>query len=135
MNEIEAFVQEQGARHPELLRRVQWPEVRAIATREGVTIRITPLARPARLVRYGRTWEIQINEDLNHAARAFYGTHELVHYWRDREDEPTHYAGEDWEHDPKEDFANMVAWYLTSTAREFYDRGSSTEDGPPLARP
>lgn len=124
-DEISAFVESLAPRHPELRRRVHWPDVRAIAQREGVEIRTTPLSRPARLVRFGRQWEIQLNDELDPNARAFYGMHELVHYWRDREEEPTFYAGEEWEDDPKEDFANLVAWYTTSTAHELVARRSS----------
>lgn len=117
MQEIERFVAEHAGRHPELLRQVQWPDVRTIAQREGIRVRRTPLSRPGRLVRYGNTWEIQLADDLDQSRLAVVGCHELVHFWRDRLDEPALYAGEDWEHDPKEDFANLAAWYLTSPAR------------------
>jgi hypothetical protein len=117
MREIEEFVAHHAVRHPELLRQVHWPQVRAIAQREGVRIRRLPLSRPGRLVRYGRTWEIQLNEDLTETQLAVVGSHELVHFWRDRDEEPAIYAGEDWEPDSKEDFANLVAWYLTTPHR------------------
>lgn len=128
MNEIEQFVTLKGARHPELRRRVQWSGVRAIAAREGVHIRVMEMSRPGRLVSFGDRWEMQISEDLSDGARAFTGVHELVHYWRDREDGATFYASMEWEPEPREDFANMVAWYLTSSAHEFYSTRLSTQD-------
>lgn len=118
MNETEAFVAEHARRHPELLRQVHWPQVRAIAKREGIALRRLPLSRPGRLVRFGGEWEIQISDQLSVTERAVVGTHELVHFWRDRLDESAIYsASELWESDPKEDFANVVAWYLTSPNR------------------
>lgn len=117
MKEIETFVAEQAVRHPELLRQVHWSDVRTIAAREGLGVRRLPLSRPGRLVRFGERWEIQLSDELNESERAVVGVHELVHYWRDRMDEPAIYASEEWEHDPKEDFANLAAWYLTSPAR------------------
>ena len=118
MHEIEAFVRQHAPRHPELLRQVHWPEVRAIAKRECIAVRRVPLSRPGRLVRFGGAWEIQISDELDLTARAVVGVHELVHYWRDRLDESAIYsASEEWERDPKEDFANVVAWYLTSPNR------------------
>lgn len=118
MHEVEAFVAEHAARHPELLRQVHWPDVRTIARREGVGLRRLPLSRPGRLVRFGWRWEIQISDELDLSARAVVGVHELVHYWRDRLDESAIYtSSEVWERDPKEDFANVVAWYLTTPHR------------------
>lgn len=117
MQEIIDFVAALVPRHPELRRQVHWPDVRVIARREGVRLRRLPLSRPGRLVRFGRTWEIQISDELDMSARAVVGVHELVHYWRDRMEEPAIYASEEWADDPKEDFANLVAWYLTSPAR------------------
>ena len=91
--------------------------MRAIAARESVRVRRLPLSRPGRLVRFGQQWEIQISDELSTTELAVVGTHELVHYWRDRMDEPAIYASEEWMPDPAEDFANLVAWYLTSPAR------------------
>lgn len=117
MREIEEFVAQHSARHPELLRQVQWPDIRRIAAREGVPVRRLPLSRPGRLVRFDRRWEIQLSDQLNQTELAVVGAHELVHYLRDREEEPAIYAGEEWAADPVEDFANLAAWYLTSPAR------------------
>jgi hypothetical protein len=117
MREIERFVAEHAVRHPELRRQIHWPQVRTIARREGVRVRRLPLSRPGRLVRFGRSWEIQLSDELTPTELAVVGTHELVHYWRDREDESAFYSGEEWEPDSKEDFANLVAWYLTTPHR------------------
>ncbi len=124
-NEVEAFVASLADRHPELRRRVHWGAVRTMARREGIALRTVSLSHPARLVGLGGRWEIQMAEDLDPNARAFYGVHELVHFWRDREVESTFYSSDEWRRDPKEDFANVVAWYLTSTAHEFHARESS----------
>lgn len=121
MNEIRAFVEAHATRHPELRRRVQWQDVRAMAAREGVSLHLVPMSRPGRLISFGDHWEIQMSDELDAGARAFVGVHELVHYWRDRETGPTFYSTEAWEPEPCEDFANLVAWYCTSTAREFFD--------------
>lgn len=117
MREIEEFVDGLAVRHPELERQLQWRDVRTIARREGVSLRRLPLSRPGRLVRFGQTWEIQISEDLSETERTVIGTHELVHFWRDRMDEPAIYASDEWQPDPREDFAVLVAWYLTSPNR------------------
>lgn len=117
MQEIEAFVAQHATRHPELLRQVQWADVRTMAAREGVRVRTLPLSRPGRLVRFGAAWEIQLSDELDASSRTVVGVHELVHYWRDRLEESAFYASEEWADDPKEDFANVVAWYLTSPHR------------------
>lgn len=117
MHEIEAFVAQHATRHPELHRQVQWSDVRTMARREGVSVRRLPLSRPGRLVRFGQRWEVQVSDELDRSARTVVGVHALVHYWRDRLDEPAFCASEEWADDPKEDFANVVAWYLTSPAR------------------
>lgn len=117
MREIEEFIDGLAVRHPELRRQLQWRDVRTIARREGVSVRRLPLSRPGRLVRFGQTWEIQLAEELNETERAVIGTHELVHFWRDRMDEPAIYASDEWQPDPREDFAVLVAWYLTSPNR------------------
>lgn len=118
MHEIERFVAHHAERHPELLRQVQWSDVRTMAAREDVRVRRVPLSRPGRLVRFAGAWEIQVSDELDLSTRAVIGVHELVHFWRDRLDESAIYsASEEWEHDPKEDFANVVAWYLTSPHR------------------
>src|SRR5689334_20810826 len=118
MQEIEEFVAAHAERHPELLRQLRWSDVRTIARREGIAVRRTALSRPGRLVRYGQQWEIQVSDELDESARTVVGAHELVHFLRDRMDESAIYAAsEEWERDPKEDFANVVAWYLTSPNR------------------
>lgn len=117
MKEITRFVAAIAERHPEVRRQLHWRDVQTIARREGVSVRRVPLSHPGRLVRFGRQWEIQVNEDLDQSARAVVGVHELVHYWRDREDEPAIYSTDLWMPDPREDFANLVAWYLTTPHR------------------
>ena len=122
MNEIEAFVRHHSIRHPELRRRVQWADIRSIAAREGLKISILPMSRLGRLINYEDEWEIQLSERLDAGTRAVVGMHELVHFWRDREEGPAFYSTEEWQPEPREDFANMVAWYCTSSAYEHYAR-------------
>lgn len=117
MKEIVQFVDAIARRHPEVRRPLHWPDVRTIARREGIGVRCTSLSHPGRLVRFGRQWEIQVCEDLNESERAVVGVHELVHFWRDREDEPAIYSTDLWMPDPREDFANLVAWFLTTPHR------------------
>jgi hypothetical protein len=128
VNEIEEFVHHHAARHPELRRQVQWADVRAIAAREGIHVRVAPVSRPGRLVGMGGTWEMQVSDQLSEGERAFTGMHELVHYWRDREEGSAFYSSMEWEPEPSEDFANFVAWYCTSAAHKYYARDFSTQD-------
>ncbi len=128
VDEIEAFVRRQSERHPELRRQVHWSDVRAIAAREGVQLRVRAMSRPGRLVGIGGAWEIQFDERLSEGERAFTGMHELVHYWCDRGDGSTFYSSKEWEPEPREDFANFVAWYCTSAAHPYFAREFYTQD-------
>jgi hypothetical protein len=128
MNEIEGFVWHMSAKHPELRRQVRWHDVRTMAAREGVGIRVRPMSRPGRLLGADGKWEIQIDERLSEGARAFAGMHELVHFWRDRAEGSVFYSSMEWEPEPTEDFANFVAWYCTSAAHPYHAREFYTQD-------
>lgn len=105
-------------RHPELEHPVRWQHFIAMALRSGVCIRLVPLSRPARLIRYGQSLCIRINYELNHHLRTRYGMHELCHVWRDELGLSCIYADDETvAKDPNEDFADLFAWYVTSEAR------------------
>lgn len=114
-------------RHPELRRPVVWEGFTAIAQREGIRVRVVPLARPARLLRIGHRVFIQINESLTRYQRTLYGMHELCHFWRDDPGEPCYYAEEDGVPSAAEEFADIFAWAVTTEARQFI-RGIREED-------
>jgi hypothetical protein len=89
-----------------------------MALRSGVFIRILPLSRPARLIRYGESLCIQIHYELNHHLRTRYGMHELCHVWRDELGMSCIYADDETiAKNEIEDFADLFAWYVTSEAR------------------
>jgi hypothetical protein len=105
-------------RHPELEHPVRWQHFIAMALRSGVFIRILPLSRPARLIRYGESLCIQIHYELNHHLRTRYGMHELCHVWRDELGMSCIYADDETiAKNEIEDFADLFAWYVTSEAR------------------
>jgi hypothetical protein len=63
---------------------------------------------------------IRINHELNSHLRTRYGMHELCHVWRDELGMPCIYADDETvTKDPKEDFADLFAWYVTSEARVY----------------
>lgn len=101
-------------RHPELGSLVTWRAFNAMARREGVSVCLTKLSRPARLIRLGQYVEIQINRRMLATARTRFGMHELCHYWRDDTGEcATYYADNDWLPSESEDFAELFAWLCT----------------------
>lgn len=108
--------------HPELAQPVRWQHFLAMAGRSRIAVRLVPLSRPARLIRYGQAMCIQIQRGLNHHLRTLYGMHELCHAWRDELGIECIYADDDTVMtDPKEDFADLFAWYVTSEARVFQE--------------
>lgn len=113
--------------HPELKRPVGWDQFKAMAKRSGVTVRLTSLSRPARLLRFGDDLCIRISKDLSLHQRTYYGMHELCHVWRDEAGGPCIYADDATVVDhPAENFADFFAWFTTSTARIFLE--PRTED-------
>ncbi|MDB4906343.1 MAG: hypothetical protein JWO05_1127 [Gemmatimonadetes bacterium] len=116
-NSVPAFVQKMQRLHPELERVVLWDDFLRICEREEVIVRIVPLTRPARLVRYGRRVCIQLNKAISdRTLRTRYGMHELAHFWRDDPGEPCYYAEEEAVASRSEDFADVFAWLVTSPA-------------------
>lgn len=114
------FARALSAKHPELEHPVRWPDFIRMSARSGVSTRIVPLSRPARLIRYGQALCIRINYELNHHLRTLYGLHELCHVWRDEPGFACIYADEETvTKDPNEDFADLFAWYVTSEARVY----------------
>ncbi|MFL5481122.1 MAG: HIRAN domain-containing protein [Gemmatimonadaceae bacterium] len=119
---VVAFARSLYATHPELMGPVRWQGFLRMAERSGIAVRVVPLSRPARLIRYGQALCIQIQRELNHHLRTLYGMHELCHAWRDELGMECIYADEETVMtDPKEDFADLFAWYVTSEARIFHE--------------
>src|SRR4051812_12607054 len=102
------FVRSLYAKHPELEQPVRWPHFLQMAERSEVSVRIVPLSRPARLIRYGQSLCIRINQSLNYHLRTLYGMHELAHVWRHEIGMSCIYADEETvTDDPGEDFADL----------------------------
>lgn len=112
------FIRVMSHRHPELRAVVGWKEFETMAEREGITLEYRPLSRPARLIRFGERVAIQFNKTSDLRSRATDGMHELCHYWRDDPGMACYYA-DDASGSPSEEFANVFAWFVTSTARQF----------------
>lgn len=113
---VPRFVRKMTERHPELARQVLWPGFLAIAQREGVFVRVERLSTAARLLRFGSDVYIQLNRSLEPNARTVFGMHELCHFWRDDPGEPCYYA-DDYSQHPREEFADIFAWYVTTPDR------------------
>jgi hypothetical protein len=103
-------------RHPELERQILWPDVVRICERERIFLRVERLAVNARLLRYGQDVYIQINRLLDQKARTIFAMHELCHFWRDDPGEMCYYADDHSTH-PREEFADVFAWFVTSPHR------------------
>lgn len=116
---VPVFVRNMTERHPELGRQVTYQDFLAIAERERIVVRVVPLSRAARLLRIGRWACIQLNKTLSLDERAIYGMHELCHFWRDDPGEACYNAEDNALVDAQEDFADVFAWVVTSTARDF----------------
>jgi hypothetical protein len=115
------FARAMAARHPELANQVTWREFKTICAREGISFRVLDLSRPARLLRLGNRVGIQLNRSLDYTRRTREGMHELCHHWRDDLGESCLYSDDDTLQQPREDFAETFAWYITSPARIFLD--------------
>ena len=123
---VPSFIKVMAERHPELRTQVTYVDFLAIAEREGISVRVVPLSRPARLVRCENAVFIQLADRTTHKERAVLGMHELCHFWRDDPGQPCFYADEE-DLRPLEEFADIFAWFVTSTARPFV-RGLREED-------
>jgi hypothetical protein len=113
---VAVFIRTLAQRHPEMREPVTYQHFLKIAEREGVSVRVVPLSRPARLIRAGRFPCIQLDRSLSRDERAIYGMHELCHYWRDDSGEPCYHAEDDAMIDAQESFADVFAWVVTSPA-------------------
>jgi hypothetical protein len=123
---VPAFIKLMAERHPELRRQVTYTDFLAIASREGIAVRVVALSHRARLIRCGSSVFIQLSKRTNHKERTVLGMHELCHYWRDDPGQPCYYADEQ-DMRPLEEFADIFAWAVTSTAR-IYVPGLREED-------
>jgi hypothetical protein len=115
------FAKAMSARHSELRVTVGWSEFTAMALRDHISVRVVALSRPARLLRLGNRVGIQLNRDLDRTRQTREGMHELCHYWRDDLGEGCIYSDDETLQQPREDFAETFAWYVTSPARVFVD--------------
>lgn len=119
--DVRAFAAHMANRHPELARPVTWADFLAIAGRCRIIVRVVEMSHPARLVRLGNTVGIQLKRGLPRTLQTRYGMHELWHYWVDDIHEACIYADEDTVRHPREDPADLFAWYVTSPARIFLE--------------
>jgi hypothetical protein len=108
--------------HPELKDVVTWSGFVAMATREGISIRVIELSRPARLLRLGNRVGIQLSRDLDRTRQTREGMHEMCHFWRDDPGGACLYSDDETLAQPREDFAETFAWYVTSPARVFLEK-------------
>jgi hypothetical protein len=115
---VPALVRRLSRRHPELERQVLWEDATRICEREGIIIRLVVAPFGARLARFGQFVAIQINRSLDEKARTVAAMHELAHFWRDDPGEPAYYLDlGDRRQDPREEFADIFAWYVTTPHR------------------
>lgn len=120
---VPAFVRHMAAtRAPEFAKRVLWVDVLTMAQREGIQVRVVKLPnwQRARLVRLGQHVFIQVNRAMSRAEQTVHAVHELVHFWRDDPGLACYYS--DGGRGDNEEFADIVAWLVTSPAREFVDQ-------------
>lgn len=120
-DQIMAFTAQMAAVHPELAKPVTWTDFMAIAQRSKIMVRIVQMSHPARLVRLGNTVGIQIKRGLPRTLQTRYGMHELWHFWKDDLKESCIYADDATVRHPREDAADLFAWYVTSPARIFLE--------------
>lgn len=115
---VPVFTARMAGQHPELGRQVRWADARRIAEREGILIQSVPLSADARLLRIGQLPVLQVRRGLGEKARTVAVMHELAHFWRDDPGEAAYYSDEgDRRQDPREEFADIFAWYVTSPHR------------------
>lgn len=126
---LRAFIEEHAARHPELRTQVYLDDFRAMATRDGVTVQLIelPPRQRARTFSVAEFQFIQLNRAMAPGEQALQGMHELCHIWRDGPTAGTFYSDELTGGESCE-FADLVAWYVTSTARPFFDPPSTQLD-------
>lgn len=115
------FTAQMGALHPELLRPVTWVGFTEIARRSGIAVRVLELVQPARLLRAGSYVGIQIKRGMHRTLQTRYGMHEMWHFWNDDIRESCIYADDETVRHPREDAADLFAWYVTSPARIFLE--------------
>jgi hypothetical protein len=113
---VPRFVRRMSRRHPELERQVLWSDFMAMCAREQILVRFEHMSAKARLVRYGADVFIQLNRRLDVKLPTIYGMHELCHFWRDDPGEQCYYA-DDYSQHPREEFADIFAWYVTTSDR------------------
>lgn len=115
------FTAKMAELHPELAKPVVWTGFTAMAARCGITIRVLPLPQPARLLRLGKRVGIQIKRGMHRTLQTRYGMHEMWHFWNDDIGESCIYADDETVRHPREDAADLFAWYVTSPARIFLE--------------
>lgn len=113
---VPRFTRRLARRHPELERQVLWPDVEAFCRRERVLLRRCAISDDARLLRFGQHVCIQLRRSLDEKAATIFAMHELCHFWRDDPGEPCYYA-DAHSQDPREEFADIFAWYVTTPDR------------------
>lgn len=120
-DQIIAFTAQMAVVHPELAKPVTWTDFISIAHRSRIIVRIVHMSHPARLVRLGNAVGIQIKRGMPRTLQTRYGMHELWHFWKDDIQESCVYADDETVRHPREDAADLFAWYVTSPARIFLE--------------
>ena len=115
-----ALIRHLAKRHPELVRPCVWDDFVRIAEREEIVVRVVELPpwQQARMVRFGQRPFIQLSKRLTRDERTVVGFHELAHFWRDDPGVACYHAEQDDRCHPREDFADIFAWAVTSPARQ-----------------
>jgi hypothetical protein len=121
------FTRRMAIMHPELANPVTWGAFCSIAQRCRISVRIVNMSHPARLIRLGNSVGIQIKRGLDRTLQTRYGMHELWHFWNDDIRESCIYADEETVRHPREDAADLFAWYVTSPARIFLEPRKSID--------
>ena len=119
--DVIAFTSSMAEKHPELKDPVTWAGFIAIAQRCRISVRVVEMSHPARLLSIGDCVGIQIKRGIPRTLQTRYGMHELWHYWVDDIHEACIYADDETVRHPREDPADLFAWYVTSPARIFLE--------------
>jgi hypothetical protein len=125
---VTGFVRRMAERHPELRRVVGFKEMKAMALRDGVFVRLDrmPATQHGRLVRLWNQPYVLLNRRITRAEQTMAGMHELCHFWRDDPGQASFYS--DGETGGKRDqFADIFAWTVCSPAR-VHIKGVREED-------
>lgn len=119
---VPRFVEKMAARHPELRQPVGYDEMRIMAERDRVAVRIVKLPRlqKARTLVIGPHLFIRINRETSRGEQTMSGMHELCHIWRDGLRLSPYYSDE-LTGGSSCRFADIFAWYVTSAARPIFD--------------